>query len=150
MWEEPLLFASQTFSDNRKRKPDEKPIVYYHNLKYDFSVLKNLYIYDICIKDGNIYSVKVIFNNRIIELRDSYKMINVGLNKFNSMLGLDKDLDKKEAFGYSFYNYEHLNNPMVSIEDYKKCLKPSEFEQFIVNLNENKELFEFEGDMLIV
>jgi len=122
-------------------------IVYFHNLKYDFNVLvKDLNITNKCEKDGQLYSVKIIHkyfsNTRSIEFRDSYKLFNYPLSKFNKSFGLPKHLDKKEAIAYNYYTVDNIQNRKVSIDLYSKYFEKEETKKlFYKIIDENKSLF---------
>ena len=119
-----------------KGKHNISAVVYFHNLKYDFSVLsKHLSIKSICEKDGQIYNVVVRYKKYNIEFRDSYKMIPIGLPKFNEELGLDDDIDKKEAISYKYYTEKNYNRD-VHIDEYMKHLSSDLHSVFIANMKE--------------
>ena len=132
------------------------PLVYFHNLKYDYHVmLRHLYLAEDPIeKDGALYSVKICHANRRIELRDSQKLINMALKKFNKTFDLPKHLEKKEAIAYNYYKIDNMYNEKISISEYKECLSKhtkddkinETLEIFDKTLQENKELFEVDGD----
>lgn len=127
--------------DNTKK--GDKIIVYFHNLKYDFSVLKEgICFYSRCIKDGQLYGFKALIKERIIEFRDSYKLFNEPLRKFSKAFNLGEEMNKKEALGYTFYNDNNIYTFEANIEDYIKHVKEEDRAQFYINLNENKKLFE--------
>jgi hypothetical protein len=111
-------------------KPDFKkeiwdihvPIVFYHNLKYDLHMMmKYVNISSSCKKDGFYYEYKIIVDKREIILRDSYKMINVALAKFQSMFKLSSG--KEEAINYTFYDFENVNQNKHLVTEYKEGLK---------------------------
>ena len=107
------------------------PVIYYHNIKYDFSLmLKHMYVIDKCEKGSQIYSVKIMFNKRIIILKDSYKLISTKLSNFPDMFGLDKDLKKQEAIGYTYYTETNYDKQCAKIADYKYHVKKKEHEIF--------------------
>ncbi len=98
-------------------------VVYYHNLKYDWSLLKTntvINILDICEKDGGVYSVtlKCLTHRKInIELRDSYKIINKPLSAFASTFNLTAS--KKELIIYDLYTQANINASTVTIEPFE-------------------------------
>lgn len=123
---------------------------YFHNLKYDYSILlKHLNISENCKKDSMLYFSKIYhkYNGKIykIVLADSYKLINIKLKDFNKTFNLDEDLNKKEAIAYNYYNNDntHIDNKFDYIKDYIKYLKIEEHEIFYKALIDNKNLFEY-------
>ncbi len=113
----------------------KKIVVYFHNLKYDYNVFKSLaYHTKMCEKGGQIYSGEIIHNKRKIEVRDSYKLTNIALSKFQETYALDKELNKKEAIGYTYYKtnniYNNSKHTSVPIKEYLKHVKKSEWSTF--------------------
>ena len=101
-------------------------LVYFHNLKYDYHILeKYLNIRSRCEKDGQLYSVTCMYKGCLIELRDSYKMIPFSLSKFCKEFGLPKDMCKKEAIAYEYYNGEN-DNQRCKIREYRQFLSSKE------------------------
>jgi hypothetical protein len=128
----------------------EKIYVYFHNLKYDLMVLlANIYLMDSpCEKDGQIYSVKVLYKKRIIEFRDTYKLIPCALSEFCETFKLPEDLKKKEYIGYGYYRTS--NQPQdkedkqtkhdkenVKIGEYIKHLKDKDIIPFMKLITED-------------
>lgn len=111
-------------------------LCYFHNLKYDMTIIeKYLTVSDKCVKDNKIYSMKCIYKNKIIEFRDSYKIISSALSKFTDMFKLDKKFSKKEAISYKYYTEEN-NNKKIHVDDYKKLLSDKDkitFDEEIIN-----------------
>lgn len=91
-----------------KAIPD-KTLCYAHNAKYDTSFFdySNIDIVESCEKDGNMYSRDIIYNNKYITFKDSYKLISSKLSKFPQMFALG-DI-QKEVFPYNFYTIDNLN-----------------------------------------
>jgi hypothetical protein len=97
-------------------------LCYFHNLKYDYHLLeKFLPIQKKCVKDNTLYSVKLLYRKRKIELRDSYKLLSFPLSKFGKNLNLPANLRKKEAIAYEYYRPEN-NDISINTADYKKLL----------------------------
>ena len=123
-------------------------IVYFHHLKYDFNVLvEDLNVIRKCEKDGQLYNVKILHNylgfKKTIELRDSFKLFNYALSKFNKSFGLSKDIDKKEAIAFNYYTVDTIQNRKVLIEEYSKYFDKEETKkQFYENIVKNKDLFD--------
>lgn len=104
----------------------QKAIIYFHNLKYDLSLLQPyLNIIDKCVKAGQVYSVDVIYKKQKISFRDSFKYLSFGLPKFNKTLELPEEFNKKEAIGYEYYTYEN-NNLRIHKDEYLKFVKQKE------------------------
>lgn len=123
---------------------DKIPKIYYHNVKYDFSLIsQHLYVKNKIEKDGMLYRICIRYRKRDILLVDSYKLISVPLRKFNDMFGLDKKLNKQEAIGYTFYNKENYNLPCVKIDSYLEHVKKSEKNIFLKNVK-NK-IFDYDS-----
>jgi hypothetical protein len=120
------------------------PVMYFHNMKYDFNVIKEEFtIHSICDKDGSLYRVEIPtgldikkywYINKTIHIVDSYKMINIPLAKFNETFGLDKSLNKKEAMGYTYYNSITKYNTLENIDIYMEHVNKHSRESFMNNL----------------
>ena len=126
--------------------PNKNPIVYFHNLKYDFNVYKNdenITHISICEKEGQLYSNKIIYNGLTILIKDSYKLISKPLSGFSEMFQLPKEMTKKEAIGYTYYKIDNMKIIKTDINEYLKHIKIEDTEQFFLNLNENKKLFDY-------
>lgn len=140
-------------------KPDFKtkkwvihvPIVFYHNMKYDLHMMmKHVKIDSSCRKDGLYYEYKVIFADREIILRDSYKMVNVALAKFQSMFDLHKG--KEEAINYTFYDFENINIDKHSVTEYKEGLNEKDkikFDDIMTNKKKTIETINNKGKAVI-
>jgi hypothetical protein len=122
------------------------PIIYFHNLKYDYMGLIKQYlvIKSECSKNNQIYSVKAFHYNFEFELRDSYKLINIKLSKFPSTFGLS--INKQEAIAYKFYNKDNIQSNKHSVIQYIDSFDIEKDKQLFVKiLNENRDLFEYDG-----
>lgn len=123
-----------------------KVIMYFHNLKYDMSVIsKYLYISSETTKGSMLYSktfcVKGLF---FVEARDSMKHFNMSLKNSCEMLKVDGI--KLEAIGYSYYNQTNMSNHIVDITEYKKHLKKSDyllFDRIMTESLTNENPFEY-------
>lgn len=123
-----------------------QPIVYFHNLKYDWLGLLQKYVIceNQCKKENILYSVNVIYYGLKVEFRDSMKLINIGLAKFSDTFGLE--CKKQEAIAYDFYDFDNIHSSSVDVDEYKSHLKTDEDKQtFIKILNEDKKLFSFDN-----
>lgn len=127
------------------------PIVFYHNMKYDLHMMmKHVKIEDSCRKDGLYYQYKIKFGGREIILRDSYKMVNVALAKFQSMFDLHKG--KEEAINYTFYDFENINIDKHSVLEYKEGLNEKDkikFDDIMTNKKKTIETVNNKGKAVI-
>lgn len=98
-------------------------LCYFHNLKYDYMGLLEPYlnIKDRCEKDGQVYNVICIYKGKEIELRDSYKIVPIALNKFGKEFNLPKEIRKKEAISYEYYTREN-NEQRIKTRKYRDLL----------------------------
>ncbi len=98
-------------------------VVFYHNLKYDWSLIKTnpmLNIVEICEKDGGYYRIiiKCLTHTKVnIELRDSFKIINKPLAAFASTFNLKAA--KQELIIYDLYTKENIEASTVTIEPFE-------------------------------
>jgi hypothetical protein len=122
------------------------PIIYFHNLKYDYSVLeKYLTTRSCCKKDGILYSASISYKSFKYELRDTFKFLNVGLKKFTKIFDL-KHLKKQEAIAYRFYDYDNYNKNIHCVNEYKKYLKKEEkqiFDEILIKSKKDN-LFDYD------
>lgn len=121
------------------------PIVYFHNVKYDFAVIKELFIiHSLCKKNNILYSIKIgtgyktPYISKQIELVDSYKMISIPLSKFNNTFSLGPELNKKEAMAYTYYNDKTKYKTIENINNYIKHLNPKLINIFMDNLKNDE------------
>ena len=119
----------------------EKVIVYFHNLKYDYNVLKKLinHMGAPCEKDGQLYNVKFMFRKRQFEFRDSYKLAPMPLASFQKSFGLPKDLTKKEAIAYKYYTIYNMEDQREYVDVYEQYLSEDNKKIFKKNLEDNYE-----------
>lgn len=100
----------------------DKSIVYFHNLEYDFSLLgSDLAIRDVCFTNNKVYNVKIFHDNKMIEFRDSYKIITMGLAKFGKTFGVQSKLD---CIAYNYYSEEN-EDKLIDPEEYRQALRLS-------------------------
>lgn len=98
-----------------------KFIIYFHNLKYDYSLIQSYSFISIsneCAKGGQLYSVSFNFNGFQFELRDSYKMISMPLRDFQKSLGLKNG--KKDFALYEYFNKDNLEKEVESLSELQK------------------------------
>lgn len=123
------------------------PIIYFHNLKYDYMGLikKYLIIKEECTKNNQVYSVKGFFYKFQFELRDTYKLINIKLEKFPSTFGLS--INKKEAIAYKYYTKDNIQLNTHSVKKYIEAFdQEKDKELFKKILQDNKKLFEYKDN----
>jgi len=105
-------------TDNGKHEA----LCYFHNLKYDYHLLEEeLLISNKCQKDGQLYSVGLLFKNKKVEFRDSYKLIPFALKDFQKEFNLPKEFGKKDAIAYEYYTKDNYNN-RVNVDTYSSFL----------------------------
>jgi len=123
------------------------PIIYFHNLKYDYMGLikKYLIIKGECTKDNQVYSVNGFLHKFEYELRDTYKLINIKLEKFPSTFGLS--INKKEAIAYKFYTKNNISLNVHSVKEYIGAFDfDKDKELFKKILQDNSDEFEYKKD----
>jgi len=111
--------------------------IYFHNLKYDFNVIKQyIHVLDtgICEKDGQLYSVKILYKSKIISLLDSYKMAGFKLADFQGSFDLPEEMNKKEAIGYSYYTFDNYMK-RARICDYVEHVKAKDYQTFVLGVH---------------
>ncbi len=98
-----------------------------HNAKYDLRFLiKYLYNYKEVDNKGVFITATGYFNNKLITIKDSYRLISTKLSKFNDIFG--KEFDKiningkklsieKDVMPYNIYNKESVANRYYDIEE---------------------------------
>jgi len=110
------------FMDKATSNGTKNALIYFHNLKYDYTILeKYLNIRKKCSKDGQIYNVVCSYKKCEVELRDSYKLLPFGLKKLCKDFNLPKEICKKEAINYRYYE-KHNNGKRIKTKRYKKQL----------------------------
>lgn len=115
--------------------------VYFHNAKYDYSVLEPyLNVSSTLKKDNILYRVMARHKSRTIEIMDSFKMIPFSLSKFSKEFELDSEFQKKEAIAYKYYTKENCKS-LVSTEEYKKLLSYEDRIIFDAEMENHGELY---------
>ena len=84
-------------------------IIYFHNLKYDFTFIKkmNIRFISICEKSGSIYSVEFLHRGARFLLKDSLKILPFALNQFKKKLNLD--VGKADFEMYDYFTDDNMN-----------------------------------------
>ncbi len=95
----------------KNTKKQENNVIYVHNLNFDgFLIIESIstleeYEIKSIIRDINIYSIKIIKNEKILEFKCSYKILPISLKK----IAEDFKLLKKMIFPYKFSIIDNLN-----------------------------------------
>lgn len=99
----------------KRLKPGQVPIMYAHNAKYDYSVgFPGILRQSELVKDGQFYSAKILHKNRVLEIRDSYKHLDLPLAKFRSTFSLD--VGKKDEFiPYDLYTKKSVGRTTIPV-----------------------------------
>lgn len=100
-----------------------KKVVFFHNLKYDATLFEsdpNIQIKSTCEKGGSLYSINIRFSGTFISIRDSLKMINVGISKFSTAFQLPTELKKQDEFIiYEFFDEDNSSTDFYcTLEEY--------------------------------
>lgn len=96
--------------------------VYFHNLKYDKTILQAyLYLSDKCEKDHQIYSLTAYYKKQKITFLDSYKLYNKALRTMPETFNLPARYRKKEAIAYDYYTPENFNK-IIPTSEYREYL----------------------------
>ncbi len=106
---------------SKKKRP--VALIYFHNLKYDFSTIQEkekLQIEQIISKDNALYAVKIQYYGVDIYLKDTYKLVAFALAKLPAMFKIPEA--KFDNIIYALPNAENLKTGKVIIE---KTLKKS-------------------------
>lgn len=109
--------------ESRRRIKYKKRVVFFHNLRYDrtlFETHPSVFLQSIITKDNNIYALVVRCMDAILEVRDSLKMIPIGISKFSKTFRLPVGLHKKEnLILYDYFKRENFFNRFrCSVEEY--------------------------------
>lgn len=98
--------------------PEKDIVVFCHHLRYDRSLFeKQVVIQSICLKDNRVYSLKINFEGRLMEIRDSLKLIPVGLSKFNEMFRLAGLRKKGDFILYDYFTMDNMDK-RVTVDEY--------------------------------
>lgn len=115
-----------------------KRIIYFHNVKYDFSVMLkelikfNAHIISVVKRGSQIYSISIKVNNLEIELRDSYKLLPKSL----ADISRDFKLSKSKAKGVSFKFPYVKTGLMCDISEYEDYLDEEDKLEFRKNISD--------------
>lgn len=119
-------------------------VVYFHNLRYDFTfLLKHLRHVKIIKKGQKLYAAKGRygkgFGKICIEFRDTLPLLQMSLkNAGNAFLNeKQKETIRKEVFPYDMYTYDFFEkNPSgwVDVKEAKSFFTEEQYEEFLLNL----------------
>lgn len=103
-WERPGNYCAMTILNSIEKNTPKShvPVVYFHNLTYDINFMTD-YITGGIKKGSKWLSADLIFNKRIIKVKDSLGLIPAPLRDFGKMFGLSVH---KEIFPYQLFNTE--------------------------------------------
>lgn len=98
----------------------DKTLCYAHNARYDISffVYDKIKIINPVEKDGNFYSTDIVYKNKLITIKDSYKIISSKLKNFPDMFKLCSM--NKDAFPFKFFTksvIEKYENKFINVKD---------------------------------
>lgn len=127
---------------------ENKIIFYIHNINFDGmlileSVFNNNLIFDLLIKDNNIYMIKIKYLDSEIEFRCSYKIIPISLKNLSKLI--EKNLKiSKTIFPYKFVNEKNLN--YVGEVPKKKFFNEDLNNEDYLNYINNKKIFDLKKE----
>lgn len=107
----------------------------FHNAKYDYRFIIQYGFKINELSNGGIFiSASFIYKGLKVNVKDSYKMITMGLNKFSKTFNLGKF--EKEVMPYKYYNQEIIKKTYGSIKDALDYLdNEEEKNKFLENIN---------------
>lgn len=131
--------------DKKKRaenKPEYKELIksgeillkprincYFHNLKYDLAIFEEFVnIKEKLNKESTTYQMKARHYGIDIIFKDSYKLVPLGLGKFQKTFELE--IGKKDAIAYSYYNPSNINK-RIKLTEYMEQLPYDEHKTFM-------------------
>jgi hypothetical protein len=121
---------------NGKYKQDKNMIIFFHNLKYDATLLNSIFqSFSEVEKDGQIYSKKYSIDFGFnIELRDSMKHFGGKLSDSSKTFGLS--VYKGDAIGYTYHTKNNIQSKrLISSKRYCEHLEDSKHDLFYSNIN---------------
>ena len=100
-------------------------LVYFHNLGFDGRLLMKCGVSNMIRKGSKIMSMTVTYNDKQIELRDSYSMLSQPLATFPSAFpkAFAGTNIHKELFPYDYYTYERVYTNGKSIGNIKEAIE---------------------------
>lgn len=108
-----------------------------HNATYDYRfIIKHLTNVKEISKGNKLVSCKAKYNGKDLKVKDSYNLIHMKLNDFNSNLELGEEM-RKEVISHKLYTAENIEKRFIDIDYALSFLKTDEEkEQFLHNINE--------------
>ena len=91
------------------------PVVYFHNLKYDFSFIAKYGITKSLQKGTRLMRASIEYKNTLILFRDTLPILNCKLSRLPQMFHFDGI--QKEIFPYKYYTIERLKSNKGIIAD---------------------------------
>lgn len=118
-----------------------------HNASYDYRFLvQHLRKIEELNRGQRLISVKAMYKNKAIQIKDSLHLISKPLREFPSMFGLDSH---KEVMFYNFFTKETIAKRHHKPSDVEPYLNEGEKDQFYENLKKWK-LIDHEGKFDII
>ncbi len=132
-------------------------IIYIHNINFDgmiildiISYYNNIYMVDILLYKYNIYYIKIIYKNKYITFRCSYKLISQSLNNIANSLNIENKLyfPYNAINKYNIYKIIEVNKfSFNDINDYNMWYKNNKSNIFNVK---NESIKYCEQDVIIL
>ena len=105
-----------------------------HNAAFDFRfIVGELMMMTYMPKGRGLISAEGTFNGFKVKIKDSYKLITMGLGKFGDCFKLEV---KKDVMPYGLYNEDNVEEKMVEIEEGLKHIKEGDKHRFLTNIDE--------------
>ena len=112
----------------RSFRKNDVHILNFHNAKYDVSLWKVIGLPEITrdvVKDGQLYAIEFVFEDRYFIIKDTYKKIVCKLDDFGKKFGLD--VCKQHYIMYDLYREScRLKNRVevrdAEIKDLEECI----------------------------
>lgn len=119
-------------------------IVYFHNLKYDYSTLKkHIQVFiAVCEKSSQLYSVSFIHNKKKFYFRDTQKFAPIALSKFQETFELGDDMNKRQGIAYRYYTVNNIHIRNIPVDEYETYLNDEEKKVFRTNVK-NLDIYQF-------
>lgn len=121
------IFSQMLTILNEKYPNSNNFRIYFHNLKYDYSLIKmNPFVKIIkeLERNGQIYQAVIYYKKKMFTLVDSWKMISTKLSKFQSDLGID--VGKMPFDLYNIVDLDNFGDDTLELEYFKDILKERE------------------------
>ena len=117
-----------------------KFILYFHNLKYDYTIFRacpNVTGRKKIVKNGQLYAYSFTYKDNIFTMKDSYKIISMKLDDFGDSLGIDQKKIKFDLYDAVTTDMITKREPICTslIKKYESYVKKDEF-QFYNYMND--------------